>query len=466
MWPLLLAATATAAPSSGETPEQLRITRGDVIARAIEQNPQVAAERAELVRARARQGRVQAARFPELSITTAIATGLQADLEEPPEHGVNSTRSAYDFSLTRDLSATFAVQAQLLQPLYTFGKIGLRQEATDAALDATRAQVAMKAADIALEAAKLYEAHVFARSVLLFLEDTESFAQRSLEDTEVRLEEGDPEIKVQDKLRLQTAVSLAKSGQAQARAGVSQSLEGLRAYLGIPDQTEIIPADDFIEPIASTPGPLERLVQRALEDRPEIQALENGIVAFNRLADAEYADYYPDIFLMGLVSAAYTPGRDWVTSRFVLDPMGHFLPVALIGARWTLQWDSASHRADEVRADAFRMTSLLAWAKAGLPAEVNRAYQDVVHRRTALEELEKALPLTKQWTVRASADYGAGLGTSRDITDAAEAYVLVKLGVLDAVYNMNVALAELAKATGALTTGVSELYPGQRGTRP
>lgn len=466
LWPLLLATTTTTTVTSGETPAALRISRSDVLARAIEQNPQVTAERAELLLARARQGRVRAARFPELSITAGIATGLQADLEKPPDHGVNSTRSAYDFSLTRDLSATFAVQAKLLQPLYTFGKIDRREEATDAAHDAAKARVEMKAADIALEAAKLYEAHLFARSALLFLEDSESFAQRSLEETEFRLQEGDPEIKVQDQLRLKTAVSLAKVGQAQARAAARQSLEGLRAYLLIPSSTEIIPAEDFIEPISSAPGPLERLVQQALEERPEIQALEHGIVAFHRLADAESAAYFPDIFLMGLISAAYTPGRDWVTSRFILDPMGHFLPMALLGARWTVQWDSAGRRADEVRAQAFRLTALLAWAKAGLPAEVNKAYQDAVHRRTALEELEEALPLTKQWTVRASADYGAGLGTSREITDAAEAYVRVKLSVLDAVYNLNVALAELAKATGALTTGVSELYPGRRGTRP
>lgn len=463
----LLFAATTSTTADTQSPTRIRISRLDVITRAAKQNPQVAAQRAELVRARARQGRVRAARFPEISITTAIATGLQADLEDPPEHGVNSTRSAYDFNLARDLSATFAVQAQLLQPLYTFGKIDLRREATDAALEASKAQVEMTAADIALEAAKLYEAHLFAQSVLLFLEDNEGFARRNLEETEFRLEEGDTEVKVQDKLRLRTALSLVRAGQAQARAGISQSREGLRAYLDIPADTTIEVADDFLEPLSSQPGPLERLVQQALEERPEIRALENGIQAFHRLADAETAGYFPDIFLLGLVSAAYTPGRDFVTSRYVLDPMGHFLPVALIGARWTVQWNSAGQKADEVRADAFRLTSLLEWAKAGMPAEVNKVYQDVIQYRTAIKELEEALPLTKQWTVRASADYGVGLGPSREITDAAQAYVIVKLGVLDAVYKLNVALAELAKATGALASGTSELYPGlMRGTRP
>ena len=81
-----------------------------------EDDPQVAATRAEVHRAEARQGQVFAARTPELQVIGAIATGLRAELTDPDGNGVQSVDSAYDFQLS-DLSATFAVQARLIQPL-------------------------------------------------------------------------------------------------------------------------------------------------------------------------------------------------------------------------------------------------------------------------------------------------------------------------------------------------------------
>lgn len=454
------ALAADSAPTAAGA-DKVVLSRTLVIQRAAERNPQVASMRAEVDRAVARQRQVRAARFPDVEVIAAIATSLRAKEVDGDTHGVRSTESAYDFQLN-DLSAAFAGQINVIQPLYTFGKIDLRAEATLHGRRAAEAQVEMTQADVALEAAKLYEGHLYARAVLRFLTDVESLAQRSLEETEFLLEEGSPDVRPQDKLRLMSALGVAALGRHRAEAGLDQSREGLRAYLGLPDGATIEIADAYHDPITKTPTALEALVRTALERRPEMAALENGIAAYSKLAEAERADYYPDIFLLGFLSAAYTPGRDWVTSRYVLDPLGHVLPGALVGARWTIQWDMAGQRAAATEADATKLGGLLSWAKAGVPAEVNKAFRDVERARRDLTQLEETLPLTKQWMVRASADYGAGLGPSSELTDAVEAYAILKTAQLQAVYDLNVALAELAKATGTLVDGDSPLYPGPK----
>ncbi|MCA9551391.1 MAG: TolC family protein [Myxococcales bacterium] len=437
---------------------QVILTRAMVVQRAAAEHPKVAATHAEVDRAEARQGQVRAARFPELQVLLTVTTALQGELVD--EHGVRSTRSAYDFNLTRDLSAAFGGQLTVIQPLYTFGKLDLRAEAAEHGLYAAKAQVDMTRAEVALEAARLYELNLYARSVLLFLEDVEGIAKKSLEETEALLAAGAAEVTPQDKLRLEAALGLTAVGRHRAEAGIAQTSAGLRAYLGLPTDQPVALADGFLEALPAAPGSLEDLIGMALERRPELMALRHGIEAREKLAEAQEADYFPDLFAVGFVSGAYTPGRDFVTSRYVLDPLGHFLPGLGVGARWTLQWDGAGQRAKEARADVTALEQLFVWAQAGLPAEVERAYRDLVRFRADLAKLAVSLPQAKQWMVRASADYSAGLGPSSEISDAVQAYVALRVAELDAAYGVNVALAELARATGTLGTGDLGLYPG------
>jgi outer membrane protein TolC len=62
--------------------------------------------------------------------------------------------------------------------------------------------------------------------------------------------------------------------------------------------------------------------------------------------------------------------------------------------------------------------------------------------------------------VRASADYSIGLGDSREVTDAARAYVELRMSRMDAIRRHNLALAALGKATGTLQSGTT-FYPAK-----
>jgi outer membrane protein len=153
---------------------------------------------------------------------------------------------------------------------------------------------------------------------------------------------------------------------------------------------------------------------------------------------------------MGLLSVAYTPGRDWLETRFVVDPLNHFMPAALLGLRWQFQGDMAGARAQEQRAHVDGLHHLAAWAEAGIPAEVRRAYEDVRRTRADIESGSRAIGKAKQWVVQASADYSVGFGDVREVSDAVAAYVSLRTAVMKAAYEHNLAMAALAKATGTL----------------
>lgn len=444
-------------PKRKATRKSKVLSRGSAIAMAVTQNPQAAAARAAVAQARARQGQVAAARFPEVELTLGVGPSLQAELV--PGTALLSTRNAYSDVRLSDLSVVLGGQLSVIQPLYTFGKIDERDEATTHEIRAREEQAKMTKADIAFKVAELYETLLLARDSELFLDEMMHGLQRTLDRTKREIEEG--RMIEQDLLRLQTAIGYLSIVYHQARAGVIQATAGLVAYLGLPKGTPIETKDEHLELIALDEQlDDEELLRVALVHRPELRALRAGQAAFNHLAEAEAAGSLPDFFAAAFVSGAYTPGRDWVGTRFAIDPLNHFVPGGLLGMRWKFQGDMASERANEVRAKALELAQLERWAETGLPAEITLAVEDIRRTRADVESTQVAVSRAKKWTIQASADFAIGLGRSQEVEDASAAYVQLRLANFRARYQYNVAVASLAKAMGLLTTPhVSAPYP-------
>lgn len=438
----------------------IKVGRHDVI-RMTAENPQVESTYAEVLRARAQQGRVDAAKYPSIVANMLIFTSLAAENSNRDENGVGSRTGAYrDFNIDQ-VRPGFRGDITGILPLYTFGKIGFREKAALAAERAGLAQTELTKASVIFDAIDIYESYLLARAIYVFLQDVKGIGQRSIESTQARLEVADPDTRRGDLLRLQTSLKLAQTIENQVVAGMKQAKEGLRSYLSIPEGAEIEIADAVLEPISSDPSELEDMIGLARENRPEFQALRSGINAYTSLARAERADYYPDFFLGGYVSGAYTPDRDWLESRYVLDPFGHFFGGGGVGLRWTLDWTGASYRAEEVMADVYKLEGLMRWAEQGIPAEVNLVFQEVQRARADIKAFEEGLPAAREWLLRSTTDFSTGLGPSYEVTDAVTSFVLLNSGRIEAVYRLNRSLAELAKVTGTLVDGQSPLYPGE-----
>jgi len=336
------------------------------------------------------------------------------------------------------------------QPLYTFGKIANRQEATDHGLRAREAQTRMERADVAFEVAQLYEGQLLARDAERFFDETLHWLKRTEESVADKLASSVESVSDRDLLRLKTAAGLANMGLAQARAGRAQTEAGLIAYLGLPAGSAIRLAEDELEAVGRLPAGFSEAISMAADRRPELTALREGGRAIDALARAEAAGIAPDVFLLGLLSAAYTPGRDWLDSRFVVDPLNHVVPGLLLGLRWQFQGDGAGARADEQRARAQALRHTERWASTGIPAEVRKAYEDVARARHDVQVGNAAARQAKQWMVQAGTDYGIGFGDVREVSDAVQAYVTLRTAVLKARFDHNVAMAALSRATGTL----------------
>ncbi len=454
----LIASLVVLAPLWVGTARAERVSRATLIAQALKQNPQVAAAQARRSQSEAEQGQADAARWPQINLELGVGPSLRAELV--PGTAAQSTRSRYSLA-ANDLSVVLGGRLNVVQPLYTFGKIDGFRDAADHGTRAREAQTEITRADVAVEVARLYEALLFARDATRFFEDLENYVDRTILSTEGRLQAGAAEVTEQDVIRLQTALSAVRLSLHSARTGYDQAQAGIVAHLGFSPGTQLELREDELTALPTVSAQGSSLVARALRDRPELTALRHGALAYEALASAEGAGNLPDVFLMGFADAAYTPGRDLVTSRYVNDPLYHFDPGVLLGMRWQMQGAMSRARSDQRHAQARELRDLQTWAVAGMPAQVEKAFADAKRADQDIAEAHTAVARAKRWTVQASSDYGAGLADSRSLVDAVRAYAELRAAELDALCRHNVALAELAYATGTLVDDKLGLYPGK-----
>jgi len=443
-----------------------KLDRRSTVASALAQNPQIAAARAEEAVLAAQSAQVSAAKLPMLGVTLGVGPSDVATLV--PGSSDQSVERQYKDLRLSDLSAVFVGELSVIQPLYTFGKIALRGEAAQAGLHARQAETRMRRADVAYAVAQIYEGLLFARDAERFFDEMDHWLSATLEETEDKLASGRGGVTDRDVLRLQAAQGLSAMGLHRAQAGQAQARAGLSAYLGLAPGEPIELAEDELSPVGTIPEDPVDLGRLARDNRPELVALREGRKALDALGRAERAGYWPDLFAMGFLSLAYTPGRDWVQNRFVVDPLNHVVPGALLGLRWQLQGGMAGARAAEQQAHAAALAHLRGWAEAGVPAEARKAWEDVHRCDKDIEQGARAVKKAKQWMVEASADYDVGLLDVREVSDAVDAYVTLRLALMKARYDRNVAMADLSRATGTLDgeEPIFYLAPASQGGAP
>jgi outer membrane protein TolC len=437
-----------------------KIDRWTAVHTALKQNPQIAAARAEEDALRAQQRQVTAAHWPFVALSLGVGPSDKATLV--PGTSVTSVQQQYkDFTWT-ELSAVFFGNLTVIQPIYTFGKIAHRGEAADHGLRAREAQTRMQSADVAFEVAQLYEGMLFARDAGRFFEEMKSWLEKMLQQTQEMVAKKVGHANERDILRIQAAMGMADLGIHEARAGEAEARAGLIAYLGYSQSDVLEPAEDELAPVGPIPGDLDQLVRTARENRPELVALREGERGLAALARAEHAGLWPNILALGILDVAYTPGRDWIETRFVVDPLNHFVPGLLVGLRWELQGAMAPARAAEQRAHANVLLHLGEWASDGIPAEVRKSYEDAARAQKDIDSVATAVKKAKEWMVGASMDYNVGLLDVREVADAVSSYVTLRTAQIRARFQYNCAMAGLSKAVGDLDKN-AEIYPGQPG---
>ncbi len=437
--PVVIAAVALlgAAPATARAETRLTLDQLVVRAQGSERARMAAADRDG---ARARVDEADAARFPRGSLTGFVAPSPEINCVNDDCTRTDPTEFALRFA-----GVFTGAQVSVTQPLYTFGKIGAARQAARFGLAAQDALADATAADLAVDAARAYWGLKLARELRWMLEDGEAQIAGAATRLDERLTDGDADVSIQDRQRVEVLLAEARVQLAEARQGEAQALAAVRALVG----GAAVDIDE--EPLAAVTVkvPAEAdAVAKAQAGRPEVKAARAGASAYRKLADFETRQHLPDLALIGAVGFTHAGGVDEPPSAFAYDPYNGVTGAAAIALRWQLEPWTVAARVARARAVERRADALAELAVTGAAYEARAAIAEATGAEQRLTAATTGEQAARSWLAAVLQGEAIGTTEAKDLADAYIAWFQMRARVVTAIYQWNVAAMRVRRAAG------------------
>jgi TolC family type I secretion outer membrane protein len=420
--PAVLMSLASAAGASAQQPLPNAFSLEEAIAYALAHNPVVQSAVEETVKREAVVTSARSGLLPEIGVTSDVTrTGL--------EHGYPTSTPPSDLRFAR---TTYAVAVDMRLLAWDFHRTSLELAAARERLSASRILVDRRKQEIIFDVARLY-LQVLTQQDLLHAAELARKSLVVLLDRTNELVRAGRAVPV-DAIKVQTQLAQLDSDSAALEAGRTAALSSLAATMGYAGELPRITNSPPQESDGGVHDDIERLVQEAVQRRPDLQAAALDVRAASateraahrgllpridfRAAAIQYGSQSPDSFgsfIGRLIPSPPVPSdspsggvNDWVIAFHVS------MPVFDAGHR-SSDFRAAEARANQARMDKERL-------ELNVAREVRTAYADLNAARTRIEAMRTAVVQAQEILKNEQARYEVGRSPVNDVL-AAEAAV-------------------------------------------
>lgn len=436
---LFLPSSLLAAPDASKT----ILTLEDLIDLAIQNSPKIREAESKLAMACSDLDQVKAAFFPQLQVRSVAGPIDDAKtpviknnrIHDPSDSGIGIF-GRLDFIVT--------------QPLYLFGKLSNREEAARFGINASKHQPAIEKADIIYRVKELYYALVLARQGVAAADEADQFFSDTRERISRVLAAGGDLADETDLYKFEAYHSEVKGFRAQAVKGVAVTYFGLKQMINMPRNEEFdIQEADLADKFESL-NTFDEYIQQAIANRPELLALRDGIEASRFMVEAVKSDLYPSFYIAAMGSAAGAPDRERFDQAYFHDEFNHAYAGIVAGMTWEFDFGIKKAKVAKEQARYRQLKHTLSYAEQNIPIEVANYYREVIQWQQSATAFSKAYRAARKWVFTAFANFDMGTGTAQDMFDALDRYGKNRGNYIEALYNYNLARANLERAIGRL----------------
>ena len=413
---------------------------GECVRRALETAPELGEAEADIEQTATKLAEAKAYRYPQLEIFSLIGP--------VPQARGNQVYSPDSVNQTERWTWFGRGDATLIQPLYTFGKIAESMKAAGHGIEVDRARKDQKRDEIAIKVKEYYFGVLLARELKELLREVREDLVKAREKAAKLLEQGSTNVEDMDIYKLDTFDGEVGKYLQEAEKGELLALAALRTRVGLPADAPLEIADQRLAPDARPVSGLDVYLDISRVRRPEYRQIREGLQAREALVEAAKAAWYPDIFLAGYLSAAYAEKRDRVANPWIQDQFNHLWGGVALGLKWKLDFGITGAKVASERAQYDRLIHTRTFAETNIPLQIRKFHLDLQEAEKSIAETRKAYSNAKKWAVAAIANFDFGIGPAKEIFDALQEYAKMRAAYFQAIYNFNMARANLAYATG------------------
>lgn len=425
-------------------PEPVGLDLDECIRRALKSAPELGEAQADIELTASKLDEARAHRYPQIEAISLFGPAPRANREDI------TPVVATDRSFSRFNQATWftSTDAMIIQPLYTFGKISENMKAATHGIEVDRSRKEQRANEIVLKVREYYYGLLLAREMKELVLEIQETLVKAREKAKKLLDQGSESVEEMDIYKLDAFSGEVQKYLEEATKGERLALAALKARINQPADTPLEISSQRLVMVEIDTPEFQELLDKARQNRPEYRQLAEGIKARAALVEASRANYYPDIFLGGLFSWAYSAGRDRISNPYFDDKFKHLSGGVALGARWKLDFGITGARVSAEEAQYNRLLSTRDYAEANIPLQIKKFYLELKEAEQSATATKNAYTNAKKWAVTALANFDFGIGPAKEIFEALQAYARMRAGHFQSLYNYRMAWANLDYATG------------------
>lgn len=439
----LTTTTTVLAGSPGKT--TLILELDECIRTALQAAPEIGEAQADLELTSSKLQQAKAYRYPQMDLMALFGPAPGAKREDIAP--IVNTDSSFSI---KEMTWFTSTDLLITQPLWTFGKISENMKAATHGIEVDKAKKQQKANEVALEVKKYYYGVLLARELKGVLNELQDYMEAGKKKVRQLIADEVPSGDEMDLYKIDAYAGSINKFMAEANKGEQLALTALKARLNLADNMDIEVATERLTMESETAADIATFIERSRTQRPEFKQLKEGLAARTALVDAAKANYYPDLFLAGMISWAYADQRDRINNPYISDRFQHAYGGVALGLKWHLDFGIIGSKVAAEQAQLNRLQSTNSYAEAFIPLQIRKAWLEMQEAEKVVVVTKDAYMSAKKWGAAALANFDFGIGNPRDVFDAVEIYGKMKAEHYQAIYNYKLAKANLDYAIGEM----------------
>jgi outer membrane protein len=400
---------------------------------ARQQNPTLQSARMDLVTAREQVNEARAGALPQVSLSGVYTRNIELpvfvfDIGGETQH------------IKVGLENSYVGMAQVQQPIWVAGKVGVALKAAKSYMGQTEATLEQTRQSVYVALAQTFYGTILARELVNTAETALERATQHRDRARQMYEQG--VVSEYDKIRAEVQVANLEPPLLEARKQFALSLAGLRRLLNLPPGDTLIITDSLgIQDTTIAPVDVEQALQR----RAELQALHYVRGVQRQLLSLARRDLYlPAIY----ASANWQTQKqseelnfdshDWYRSAAAMLQVSLPLFDGFRTPSRVKEYRAALHRLDYAEAD---LRAAIRIDVEDSHRELERALRTVTVQERNVQQAQRGYDIAK---VR----YESGVGTQLELLDSEFQLDQARAAHLKALYDAKIARIQLRRALG------------------
>ncbi len=416
------------------------ITLAEVLTLAAQHSPALRVAAFEVAVARAQLAQAEAARHG-----TLVLTGSYTRLNEReggaiviPGGTIPGVPTPITIPLPPPTADLYTTALTVQYPLHTGGRIEAAVTLARANVQGAEAALERAKQQLILEAKQAYYQMLLAQAGVEVAQRALAAAEENLRVARARVAAGtSPRF---DEVSAEVNAANARQGVIRARNALALAQHALAALLGQPLDTPLQPRETMtVVPVRTA---LEALLRRALDARPELAEHRARITAAAAAIEVARAGARPALVLTGGPTWGNTTAAGLGTSAAFGWSLTLAATVPLFDGGLT------AHRIREAEARVAQLRAAEVQLRQSIELEVRRALLTLASAAEEVAAAEATVQQAMEGLRIANVRFAAGVSTNLEVITAQAALAQAEANRVQALFNVNVARAQLERAVG------------------